>query len=62
MSLKPEPEPEPERTYKVKTRLCLKCREPFESSWEGERVCSHCKSKTSWREGADFEAQVLRVR
>ncbi len=34
----------------AKTRLCLKCREPFESEWSGERVCKHCKSLNSWRE------------
>ena len=61
MSL-PKPEPEPERTYKIKTRLCLKCRKPFESGWEGERICRHCKSKSSWREGEDFEMRDYRVR
>ncbi len=40
-----------ERTDTVKTRSCLKCREPFESEWSGERVCKHCKSLNSWREG-----------
>ena len=54
--------PEPERIYKIKTRLCLKCRMPFESSWPGERICSHCKSKSSWREDVEFEVRVLRVR
>ena len=29
--------PEPERDYEAKSRLCLKCRKPFESSWPGER-------------------------
>ncbi len=44
--------PEPDRVYETKTRLCLKCRKSFESGWEGERICSRCKSKLSWREGA----------
>ncbi len=48
--------PEPERVYEEKTRRCLMCREPFESSWAGERVCRRCKSSGSWRNGADFEA------
>jgi hypothetical protein len=43
--------PEPERTCAAKTRRCLKCREPFDSEWSGERVCKHCKSLNSWREG-----------
>ena len=43
--------PEPERVHVAKTRKCLKCREPFESEWSGERVCKHCKSLNSWREG-----------
>jgi hypothetical protein len=30
-------------------RKCLKCRATFQSDWAGERVCSHCKSLTSWR-------------
>ena len=34
----------------AKSRLCLKCREPFKSEWSGERVCKHCKSLNSWRE------------
>ena len=41
----------PERAQVAKTRRCLKCREPFESEWSGERVCKHCKSLNSWREG-----------
>ena len=43
--------PKPERIYVAKTRPCLNCREPFESEWSGERVCKHCKSLDSWREG-----------
>ncbi len=42
--------PKPERVHVAKTRKCLKCREPFESEWSGERVCKHCKSLASWRE------------
>ncbi len=49
--------PKPERTYIAKTRRCLKCREPFESEWAGERVCVRCKGSSSWREGADFETE-----
>jgi len=53
---------EPERTYKIKTRLCLKCRKPFESGWEGERICSRCKSQSSWRDGVDRDVRDDRVR
>ncbi len=42
----------------AKTRLCLKCREPFKSGWSGERVCKRCKSDSSWRDGSDFEAEL----
>ncbi len=44
--------PEPERSYEAKTRLCLKCRKRFVSSWPGNRVCQRCKSEPNWREGA----------
>ncbi len=43
--------PEPERDYEAKSRLCLKCRKPFGSSWPGERLCPGCKSEANWREG-----------
>lgn len=36
---------------KTKTRLCLKCRSPFESEGAGERVCRKCKSSSAWRGG-----------
>ena len=36
--------PEPEQVQVAKTRKCLKCREEFESSWSGERICKRCKS------------------
>ncbi len=42
--------PEPLHTYEAKARSCLKCREPFTSSWPGERVCPSCKTTTVWRE------------
>ncbi len=42
--------PKSERTDTVKTRSCLKCREPFESEWSGERVCKPCKRGHGWRE------------
>jgi hypothetical protein len=34
-----------------KFRRCLMCRDRFESSWPGERVCKRCKSTAAWREG-----------
>lgn len=39
------------RVEQPKTRLCLKCREPFSSEWSGERVCKRCKSSGTWRSG-----------
>jgi len=42
--------PEPLRTYEAKARRCLMCREPFTSSWPGERVCPRCKTKMKRRE------------
>ena len=48
--------PEPERVYEAKVRNCLKCREEFNSSWPGERVCKRCKSTDGWRNGSNFEA------
>ena len=32
-------------------RRCLMCRDHFESSWRGERICKRCKSTAAWREG-----------
>ena len=51
-------EPVPERTYVAKTRPCLRCREPFESEWAGERVCGRCKRRDRWRE----EYEIIRRR
>jgi DnaJ-class molecular chaperone len=39
------------RVEVVKSRNCLKCREPFSSEWSGERVCKRCKSSGTWRSG-----------
>ncbi len=36
--------PKTERVQVAKTRRGLKCREEFESSWSGERICKRCKS------------------
>ncbi len=44
--------PEPLHTYETMSRLCLWCREPFASSWPGERVCPRCKTSKTWIEGA----------
>ncbi len=56
--------PEPERIHVAKTRKCLKCCEPFESEWSGERVCKHCKSLGSGREAttSTSEYEVVRHR
>ena len=47
----PTKKPESLHTYEAKSRQCLKCREPFTSSWPGERVCPSCKSSKIWIEG-----------
>jgi hypothetical protein len=43
--------PAPPRIHRKKVRTCLKCREPFDSEWSGERVCKTCKTNIAWREG-----------
>ena len=45
-----------EREDEVMVRLCLKCRESFESQWAGERVCKIRKSRDEWRTGGGYEA------
>jgi hypothetical protein len=49
--------PEPLHTYEAKSRPCLRCREPFTSSWPGERVCPRCKKTWIWREGSTLRDQ-----
>jgi len=34
-----------------KIRVCLNCRNPFDSTWAGERICKVCKSREAWRTG-----------
>lgn len=41
--------PQPDKIYDVKDRTCLMCRDPFKSTWPGERVCPKCKSTNLWR-------------
>ncbi len=48
---KNQSKPKPERTYVAQTRRYLRCSEPFESEWSGERVCRRCKGTHGWREG-----------
>lgn len=35
----------------AKLRQCLRCQTAFLSEWAGERICSRCKSTTTWRSG-----------
>ena len=51
IDLKSDDDTDLDEQYQAKTRLCLMCREPFESAWAGERVCKRCKSTAAWREG-----------
>ena len=32
---------------------CLGCQVDFESTWEGDRMCSTCKRSDTWRDGDD---------
>ena len=41
--------PEPDKIYEIKRRKCLMCRDSFDSTWPGERICPRCKSSGSWR-------------
>ena len=41
--------PEFLRSGEKKERDCLMCREPFVSTWAGERICSKCKRSAVWR-------------
>jgi uncharacterized paraquat-inducible protein A len=34
----------------TKIRQCLKCKTTFQSEWAGDRICSRCKRKASWRQ------------
>ncbi len=52
MELDANKKPEPLHTYEVRPRRCLMCRDPFMSSWPGERVCRKCKSSATWRTSA----------
>lgn len=42
----------PKTLETMKVRLCLMCREAFESSWSGDRVCRKCKNTSTWRSGS----------
>lgn len=37
------------RAYDEKMRNCLMCRDPFMSTWPGERICARCKKSAAWR-------------
>ena len=39
------------KKFELKTRICLMCRNVFESEWSGERICRKCKSTERWRQG-----------
>lgn len=44
-------ESEIEAKTAAKTRNCLVCQTQFLSQWAGERICSKCKSSSTWRSG-----------
>jgi len=35
-----------------RTRVCLNCREKFQSEWAGNRICKRCRATSIWRQGA----------
>jgi len=37
-----------------KTRECMMCYKPFESIWNGNRICSVCKATDDWQYGNDY--------
>ncbi len=39
-----------------KLRKCLRCQATFHSEWAGERICSRCKSTTTWRNGTPLRS------
>ena len=41
--------PEFLRACEQKERDCLMCRDPFMSTWSGERICPRCKKSAAWR-------------
>jgi hypothetical protein len=40
------------------TRVCLGCRTPFSSRSAGNRICSRCRSRDTWRD-ATIEYSVM---
>jgi hypothetical protein len=36
----------------TKKRRCLVCKQVFESTWIGNRVCQRCRQSTTWKQGA----------
>lgn len=30
-------------------RLCLRCEQPFGSTWSGHRVCKKCQTSHAWK-------------
>lgn len=45
-----KPPPDTTRLHPL-FRRCLMCDNPFDSGWDGERVCKRCKQSTRWKEG-----------
>jgi uncharacterized paraquat-inducible protein A len=43
-----------------KLRQCLRCQAAFNSEWAGERICSRCKSTTTWRHVNPFLTNINR--
>ena len=38
-----------------KERKCMMCYKPFESTWNGNRICSGCKETDDWHYGNDYK-------
>jgi hypothetical protein len=44
MARHPAYRPDPPAHHVAARRLCFMCRQTFDSSWQGERICPECKN------------------
>lgn len=54
----PESPKRPQTKDRSAKRTCLKCRRPFLSEWEGNRVCGSCKAVGSYSSHLEAYAVV----
>ena len=46
----------PQYEHQDADRICLKCRDSFESEWSGERICKRCKGSGDWKQASPYDA------